>query len=85
MLILAGVFLRSKGGMLPLEMKDVYDERKLLAFIGWGLILTAACGLLIPIGLSFGKIWLIWIGITLLIAIPVLMAIYCNTSNRFRI
>ena len=89
--IIGGVLIRGRGGSLlagyntktPQE-RTQYDEKALLRFSGWGIIFIAVCTLLVPPGIRLDQRWIMWVGIILMTAIPIFMAIYCNTGGRFR-
>ena len=90
LLLIGGALLRGRGGSFlagyntktPQE-RGRYNEKALFRFTGWGLILVALCTIFVPLGVQFDRMWLMWVGVSLMTAIPIFMAIYGNMSGRF--
>ncbi|MCL2568461.1 MAG: DUF3784 domain-containing protein [Oscillospiraceae bacterium] len=61
-----------------------YNEPALCRFVGKLLLITSVCLLLCPFGVQFEMPWLMWLGIALGTALPLVAVIYMNTGNRFR-
>ena len=90
MLVMAGFLLSGRGAsliagynMLSAAQRANYDEKALCRFVGWLLIAICDSMGLIWLGMHFNISWLMVIGITLMITLPIAGAIYMNTGNRF--
>ncbi len=90
-LLLGMVFSRGKGAFLiagyntaSKEEKAKYDEKTLCRCMG--KLMFALAGTWIPIALSalLDRIWLLWLGLGLFLAVCFGGVIYMNTENRFR-
>ena len=90
MLVLALVFLSGRGAFLiagyntlPAAQRANYDEKALCRFVGWLLIAICVSMAIVWAGMHFGFSWVIPVGITFMIALPIAGAIYANTGGRF--
>ena len=87
---MAIVLLRGRGAnlisgynMLSANVRANYDERALCRFVGRLLIAICACMAVVWAGTHFGVSWVIWLGVALMVALPIAGAVYANTGNRF--
>jgi len=60
-----------------------YDKKALCRFVGRLLIVICVCMVGVWAGMHSGASWLIWLGITLMIVLPIAGAIYANIGGRF--
>ena len=90
-LLLGMVFSRGKGAFLiagyntaSQKEKAKYDEKALCRCLG--KLMFALAGTWIPIALSalLDRMWLLWLGLGLFLAVCFGGVIYMNTGNRFR-
>ena len=91
MLLLLGlVFSRGKGAFLiagyntaPKREKEKYDEQALCRFMG--KLMFALAGAWVPIALSalLNRMWLLWLGLGVFMAVCLGGVVYMNTGHRF--
>lgn len=90
-LLLGLVFSRGKGAFLIAGYNTAskaerakYDEKALCCFMG--KLMFALAGAWAPIALSalLDRMWLLWLGLGLFLAVCLGGVIYMNTGNRFR-
>ena len=84
------VFFCGKGAILiagyntssPEEKRRI-DKKKLCRFMGKVMFLLAGCWLVTASNAVFGKMYLLWLGNGLVLAVSFGAAIYASTGNRF--
>lgn len=90
-LFLGLVFSRGKGAFLiagyntaSREEKAKYDEKALCRCMG--KLMFALAGTWVPVALSalLDRMWLLWLGLGLFMAVCFGGVIYMNTGNRFQ-
>lgn len=89
-LLLGLVFSQGKGAFLiagyntaPKREKEKYDETALCRFMG--KLMFALAGTWVPIALSalLDRMWLLWMGLGLSLAVCIGGVVYMNTGHRF--
>ncbi|MCL2856543.1 MAG: DUF3784 domain-containing protein [Oscillospiraceae bacterium] len=90
LLVIALLLLRGRGASLIAgyntlsnDQRAKYDEKTLCRFTGRLLIAVCACMGIVWAGIHLELSWAIWVGVTLMIALPIAGAIYANTGGRF--
>ncbi|MCL2387428.1 MAG: DUF3784 domain-containing protein [Defluviitaleaceae bacterium] len=92
MLVAMGItLLCGKGGSLLAGWNTMseaeqakYDKKVLFRFLGLMLILLAGVTALIPIGIYFDNLAIVFIAAAFMLVIPIAAVVYANSSKRFR-
>ena len=79
-----GAFLIAGYNTMTRDEKAKYDKNALCRFVGWLLIISASCMLLVPAAIYLEIVWLTYCGTAIILVITIGAAIYANTGNRFR-
>jgi len=78
-----GAFLIAGYNTMGSAKRARYDEKALCRAVGWLLIAISFCFALIPIGVQFNLLWLVFTGIALTLAVSLGFVVYANTGKRF--
>ncbi|MDR1701948.1 MAG: DUF3784 domain-containing protein [Sporomusaceae bacterium] len=79
-----GAFLIAGYNTMSKDEQARYDEQALCHSVGWFIIGISFCMLLVPLGIYFDQLWLIYCGIAFASLLTFGYVFYVNTGNRFR-
>lgn len=79
-----GAFLIAGYNTASKEEKEKIDEKKLCKYVGKLMLLFAGCFLILMASDVLGKMWLLWLGLTLLFGTVIGGVIYLNTGDRLK-
>ena len=90
--ILGIVFMLGKGAWLiagyntsSAYEKSRTDEKALCRFMGKSMFVLAACWIPMCLSAVTGRMWLLWAGLGLFLIAVIVIVVYANTGNRFKI
>lgn len=79
-----GVDLVAGYNTMPKEEQERIDKKALCKYMTWLMFILAACWTVYSIGMEISKMWLVWCGIGLFLAIIIIFVILLNTGNRLQ-